>query len=137
MPGMLVYVRRRRTGVLIFLSIFVSLADGQLSKQSTADPNAWMKTPSLPSADTVSASTRDQRNLYWDNHSPVRKSEPLTAESARHYARSEDGGATGPEIREVPNRAVLIGTFVSHQSVLTTSSSARLNWPFHTAAEII
>ena len=107
--------------LLIFLSIFSSLANGQLPKQSTQAPNAWMKIPSPPARDAVSASTRDQRNRYWDNQSPVLRGDVLTAESAHHFFKSEDGGVNGPEIRELLNRGVLIGTFLTYQSILTPS----------------
>jgi hypothetical protein len=115
---------------LNLLLTFVSMATGQVAPQSTPDlssakaANAWMRipTPYLARVANITPLTRAKRDQFWDNVAgPV----PLTPESALSTAVSDGVWlANEPEILEVPNRAVLTGTFVSYRSILTASGRA-------------
>ena len=115
---------------LNLLLTFVSMATAQVAPQSTPDPsparaaNGWMRipTPYLFHNANVTPSTRTNRDQFWDNFAdPV----PLTPESALRTAVSDGAWySNAPEIPEVPNRAVLTGTFVSYRSILTASGRA-------------
>jgi len=115
---------------LNLLLTFLSMATGQVAPQSTPDlssakaANAWMRipTPYLARVANITPLTRVKRDQFWDNVAgPV----PLTPESALSTAVSDGVWlANEPEILEVPNRAVLTGTFVSYRSILTASGRA-------------
>jgi hypothetical protein len=88
--------------------------------------NAWMRVPfSLAaSREEVPPYLRSQRDQYFDN-GLVGESSPLTPETAGRKAISE--GATfgpQPEIPAIDHRTIVIGTFISHQAVLTASGRA-------------
>jgi hypothetical protein len=83
-----------------------------------------MKTPTEASIeDTVSPAIRYSRDQFWDRGIGARA--PLTPETAGHYAVSEGSFPVDlPELPEVPNRAILIGTFSGFRSMLTASRRA-------------
>jgi hypothetical protein len=75
----------------------------------------------LGSADNVSSAVRQRRDSFVDAY-PLASREPLTPESAPlHHEFPGRFSTRDSEIRDVPNRAVLIATFSEYRSVLTAS----------------
>lgn len=114
--------------ILCFVCIILGPMNGQVTRLpeqvSLNAPNAWMNEPTdLSVPDQTLTSIRFERDQVWD--AAIGASLPLTQYNASGYAISE-GSFLGkqPEILEFPNRAVLIGKFKSHRSVLTASRRA-------------
>lgn len=96
-----------------------------LSKPPFQAGNLWMTTPVpwSPASDPAQATVRQSRDRYFDRLIGLR--EPLTPANVRGSGISE--GLPPPhqaEIPRLPDRAVLIGTFVSYQPVLSNSGRA-------------
>jgi hypothetical protein len=97
------------------------------NSQTTGPPpaNLWMTYPVswTPAADTVAASIRQQRDEFFDDF--IGMGVPLTPSSAKSRAFSEGVPSPNqPEIPQLPNRTVVIGTFLSYQPVLSKSGRA-------------
>lgn len=86
--------------------------------------NAWMSNPlSAHLADSVPATIRQQRDLFFDNG--IGQRERLTPLTARNVAISEGSFFAGaPEIPEVENRKLVVVLFASYRPVLTASGRA-------------
>jgi hypothetical protein len=84
--------------------------------------NLWMTYPVVwsPDIDPVPTPVRQQRDQYFDDLIGLRT--PLTPETAKGSGLSE-GATYGPqaEFPTVPNRSVVIATFVSYRPVLSRS----------------
>ncbi len=97
----------------------------QTASQDAPKPaaNAWMLTPTPYGAwnQDISPALRAQRDRFWDQSAPQRL--PLTAPNtdAMSVNSGQDGNGMGPEIKELPNRVILTGTFTGHRSVLSAS----------------
>jgi hypothetical protein len=111
--------------VATFISLTAMLALAQVTRSvGGPPPNAWMKTQTRVSdTDSVPPAIRLLRDQFFD--SIIGSREVLTAENATPHAISE-GSFLGvpPEILELTDRAVLIGTFNSFRSVLSASGHA-------------
>jgi hypothetical protein len=84
-----------------------------------------MKEPTdATSRDSVPPAVRRQRDDYFDSTMIASKT-PLTPDTVGSFGLSE-GSYYGeqPEITELPNRAVLIGTFTSFKCVMNASGRA-------------
>jgi hypothetical protein len=105
----------------VFGMVVLSIA----SAQSGSAPNAWMKEPTdVAAPDEVSRSVRKLRDDHFDG-SPFASRAALTRENVGRTARFPGkSSGSAPEIPDVPLRAVLIGTFESHRSVMTPSRRA-------------
>lgn len=97
-------------------------AQTNLAKTPYPAANEWMTAPVLwlPANDPVPAAVRAERNQYFDAHIGFR--EPLTPATVTGAVLS-DGAYLGkqPEIPNLPNRTVVIGTFTASQPVLSNS----------------
>ena len=121
--------------VLGALLIFALATSAQTSSKSNPQPaaNAWMlvPTPYLEWNRDVSPEIRAARDGYMDQVTPpvfAASSDPpqripLTSPDFHEYVTPSgcDGAASGPEIRDYPNRAIVIGRFINHHSVLSRS----------------
>ncbi|MGA3188500.1 MAG: hypothetical protein ABSF22_15450 [Bryobacteraceae bacterium] len=107
--------------ILLVSGILIPVA----SPQSEAAPNAWMKEPTeIGARDEVSVPIRNIRNNYFDG-SPFASKGPLTLENVGRFALfAGKSSGRAPEIPDLPLRALLIGTFESHRSVMTPSHRA-------------
>lgn len=108
------------------LSLFLVIPTGSTAAEASA--NAWMKTPTPElSPDNVSASIRHARDNFFDMG--IGASAPLTPDSASafhlaegsHFHRGTEQSGEASEIPFVSDRAVVIGTFTGHRSILTSS----------------
>lgn len=113
--------------IIAIAAVFVAGGSAQTRRSVQPPPgnaaNAWMKVAAeLPTApDSLPAALRYQRDLLFDRQfgGPV-----LTPQNAQRAAVFEDHLGEGPEIPDVPDRAVLIATFTDHGSRLTASGRA-------------
>lgn len=104
---------------------FAGAALSQTKEKSSSAPaaNAWMLTPTpyLAWKRDVPASVRAQRDDFWDKSAPQQR--PLTAPDADEMSvpSGQDVSGDEPEIRDLPHRVILTGTFTKHGSVLSVS----------------
>lgn len=121
--------RGKMKGMVLFLwaCIIIVLTGAQADAQNpqTSGPppaNLWMTYPVswTPASDTVAASTRQQRDQFFDES--IGLGVPLTPTNVRSRAFSQ--GVPLPNQQEIPpfpNRSLVIATFDSYQPVLSSS----------------
>lgn len=99
-----------------------ALAQDQFSRAPYAAANQWMTVPVpwSPNTDRVPASLRQSRDQYLDGLIGVATA--LTPETAKGSGLSE-GVTYGPQLEfpTMPNRSVVIATFVTYKPVLSRS----------------
>lgn len=112
--------------ICIILILAVVQADAQNSQTTGPPPaNLWMTYPVtwVPASDTVAVSIRQQRDQFFDDL--IGLGVPLTPANAKSRAFSVGVPFPNqPEIPQLPNRTVVIGTFQSYQPVLSKSGRA-------------
>lgn len=109
-------------------------AQTALTDSSKPAANAWMLTPTpyVERNTGVSPEIRAARDQYMDQITPPAFAEPLTdpphrlpltSPDAHEYVTPSgcDGAASGREIQDHPNRAVVTATFTQHRSVVSSS----------------
>lgn len=120
-------MKELRTLAIAVMTVVCALATTASSQaapdnQSKPAPNAWMLTPTpyLAWNKGVSPSLRAERDEAFD--SLTSRDVPITSPSSVSPAiGGADFTTQGPEIPDLPNRAIATATFTKHRSVLSAS----------------